>query len=265
MKKSLIVIALVLLMIVPIFAETVTSGKGTVAEGAEAGTAATLTASGNQETKVNVTLELTPRYAFGVTGGSSSSTVEGTYAQKFTSYGENGEKIVAVAPSDTSKKAGTDYYLYDTLPRVTVISMVADEENMIIKEPANNNYFISYWFFENNTQNVKLNVSLSGDLTLNEKSKTALTNAGITIEDEKTKIPYQITVETENGEKTITSASGTSVVVVTADITMEIGKVEVADASLKVQPLAGDGNNSIKEKYVGVYESNIILNLTVGA
>ena len=263
MKKSIIVIALALLMVASVFADTVSNTVDSAA--VEKGQSFTSANNKTQTTEVNVSLELSPKYAFGVTGGDSKSTVEGTYAQKFLSYGTDGDKIVAVAPSDDTKTAGSDYYLYDTLDRVTVISMVADEENMVIKEPANNDYYVSYWFFENDTKDVNLTISLSGDLTLTDESKKKITDAGISFDEAKSKIPYQITVAAKDGSKTITSSSNESVVVATADVTMEVGKVQVGDAQLEVQTLGDVAAYSIETKYVGLYKSNIILNLTVGA
>ena len=265
MKKSLIVIALALLMIVPVFAAETDTKVASKA----AGTNTKFTSSDNAEkkTEVNVTIDLNPKYAFGVTGGASTTKDDGTYAATFTSYGEGDKNIiVAVAPEEGT--AGTDYILYDQLKRVTVISMVANEKKMILEAPTTNTYYVSYWFFENNTQNVKLTCSLDGNMKLTEASKTALsTNSGITVTDGDTKaeIPYEITFTSDNTvlKSNATSDAEKTKEIVTAQCKATVGYIEFADVAFTIEPISTA--NSIKDKYVGTYTANIVLNLTVGA
>ena len=261
MKKSLIVIALVLLMIVPVFA-----ASDKVAN-KDAGTNGTFTEADQKTTEVNVTIDLNPKYAFGVTGGAENEKKDGTYAATFESWGKGDEnKIVAVAPEDGT--AGEDYILYDQLERVTVISMVANEAKMILEAPATNTYYVSYWFFENKTQNVKLTCSLDGNMKLTDASKTALsTNSGITVEDGDTKaeIPYEITFTSDNTvlKSNATSDAERTKEIVTAQCKATVGYIEFADVAFTIEPISTA--NSIKDKYVGTYTANIVLNLTVGA
>ena len=245
MKKSLIVIALALLMIVPVFAATVTAGSA-----AKAGDK--LTAAGPQETEVNVSLDLTPKYAFGVTGGNSTDTT--TYVKKFTE-----QNIVANKPADESV---TNYVLYDKVNRVESISMIANLTNMKLEGPDSaNTYYISYWFFENNTDNVKLTAKIDHDLTLKDDDIAKVkNNTAITYDEANAKIPFQVTID---GVTTVlNSTTGNTETVKTATVQSQIGKIEKGDVKITVAPTTVD---TLENKYTGTYIAHIVLNLTVGA
>ena len=254
MKKSLIVIALALLMIVPVFAAETDTKVASKA----AGTNTKFTSSDNAEkkTEVNVTIDLNPKYAFGVTGGASTTKDDGTYAATFTSYGEGDKNIiVAVAPEEGT--AGTDYILYDQLKRVTVISMVANEKKMILEAPTTNTYYVSYWFFENDKDNLSLTMKLDGDMILQNAT-------GVHSVEANKKIPYQVTVN-GNIYKSNESdeAARTATIVTKADIQTQIGAKQEGNVAITIAPLTG--SESIKDKYAGTYISHIVLTLAVGA
>ncbi len=242
MKKSLIVIALIVLMIVPVFAETVTSGSAKTGE--------KLTASEAQKTEVEVSLDLTPRYAFGVTGG---KTGEADYVKLFKD-----QKIVAV--DDTSS---TEDVLYTDLNRVTKITMTANLDAMKLEGPASGyTYYISYWFYENNTEKVSLVASLDGDLTLTEEGKSAANkNMGNEYDEKNTVIPYQVTFD----NKTLNSTDKNSETVVPVKVQSQIGAVEQNDIEITVAPITTNNKDTLKDKYAGTYKSNIVLQINVGA
>ena len=245
MKKSIIVIALALLMILPVFAATVTAGGA-------AKTGDKLSAAGPQETEVNVSLDLTPKYAFGVTGGNSSDTT--TYVKKFSE-----QNIVANKPADESV---TNYVLYDKVNRVESISMTANLTDMKLEGPASGyTYYISYWFFENNTDNVKLTAKIDHDLTLTDEDIDEVKkNSKITYNDANAKIPFQ--VEIDGVANVLDSTTGNTEEVKTATVQSQIGKIEKGDVEITVGPTSVD---TLEEKYTGTYIAHIVLNLTVGA
>ena len=258
MKKSLIVITIALLMIVPIFADTVDSA--TISNSAKLGGATP--ASDAQKTEVNVTLKLTPKYAFGVTGGEKASKSDAT--KYVMPYGTENYVIYTVKPA--TEETGKTYVDYTSLKRITVISMEADEANMVLKGPDADTYeyYISYWFFENNTENVKLIAKLDGNMILDTTDTTLLSDTT------NSQIPYQVTIGSKGTLKStdvqkdtdgnVTSAP--TVEIHPATVMNKIGQSEAGDEKLTIEPITG--SESIKDKYAGTYKANIILQVTVG-
>ena len=244
MKKSLIVIALALLMIVPVFAQTGLSGSAETGETVEATTT-------GHSTEVNVTLGLTPRYVFGITGGKSG---ENDYVKKFTD-----QDIVAATPADETRAATA--VLYTNVETVDAISLTADFKNMKLKGTAEGyQYYVSYWFCENNSEKVSLEISLDGDLTLEDSYlQAAKTAYGNDFKDANTVIPYQVII----GETTLNSTSKDSATVVeNLKVQSQISGIQQADVAITVEPTTVD---TLEYKYTGTYVAHIILNLKVAA
>ena len=264
MKKSLIVIALALLIIVPVFADdTQDSSSATATPSYTVANTATSAenkgdatqASEVQKTEVNVELKLTPKYAFGVTGGK----INGDETNYVTPYGSENYVIYTVEP--TNKDSGKTYVDYTTLKRISVISMVANEADMVLEGPDSNTYkyYISYWFFENNTESVKLYAWLDGNLTLQNRDKTKQTV------DANCEIPYQVTIALSNGDVILSSKTSSDTnkqKIVEADVQNYIGATQEGDVAITLAPL--ENEESIADKYVGTYKSNIVLQVLVG-
>ena len=245
MKKSLIVIALALLMIVPVFADDVLVEYGAASKAGEK-----LASSKAQETEVNVTLDLTPRYAFGVTGGKTGDT---SYITKFAD-----QNIVAAVPADST----ATYVLYDKVKRVEKISLTADYTTMKLKGTETGyEYYISYWFCENNYDKVALVASIDHDLELDEsgvaKAKSVLNVTSLV--EENTKIPFQVAIE-DGKNSVLNSTEKNQVTIVEPDVQTQIAAVEKGDVKITVGPTTTD---TLENKYTGTYTAHIILQVVV--
>ena len=247
MKKSLIVIALALLMLVPVFAEEVKTPTTTTATTEAPGVGKSLADNYKEtdNTQVYVQLELNPTYVFGITGGKAG---DDSYVPQYN----DALNIVAVEPS-----SGT-YTLYTEVKEVEVIAMNKNYKDMILEGPGDGyTYYVSYWFFENDKENLSLTMKLDGDMILQNAT------ASQTDEDNK-KIPYQVTVNsTTLKSNATTDAERTATIVTEADVKNQIGAEEEGNVAIIIAPL--EGKTSIKDKYAGTYISHIVLTLAVGA
>jgi hypothetical protein len=247
MKKSLIVIALVLLMIVPVFAEDVRTPSTTSATTEAPGLGKSLADNYKEtdDTQVYVQLELNPTYVFGITGGKTND-------QSYVPQYDDTLNIVAVAPSTGS------YTLYTDVKEVEVIAMTKNYNDMKLEGPGDDyTYYVSYWFFENDKDNLSLTMKLDGDMILQNATSAH------TVEANK-KIPYQVTVNSATLKSNAAEESDRTATIVTkADIQTQIGAEQEGNVAITIAPLSG--SESIKDKYAGTYISHIVLTLAVGA
>ena len=249
MKKSIIVLALALLMVGSVFADSTANKTSTATKT----TAEPITASAkdvkdttttplkdltnkSEDTKVYVDLKLYPIY----------------YA--------------AITQSDVSSKLSKETdFTQDTYKHVTAIDLGVDLDNYTIEGTTSGSYYLSYFFYEN-TETVKLTVRLSGDLTTKDNrtatDKTKNPNAKFTI-------PYKVDI-TKSATETVTLVSSSNTIgnteytvklsedITTKPSTMVLGSYEKASYELNITPLVTDMTNNI----AGLYESTITLALT---
>ena len=247
MKKSLIVIALALLMIVPVFAEDVRTPATTAAttEAPGLGKSIADNYSKTDDTQVYVQLELNPTYVFGITGGKMND-------QSYVPQYDDDLNIVAVAPTSGN------YKLYTEVQEVEVIEMKKNYNDMKLEGPGDDyTYYVSYWFFENDKDNLSLTMKLDGDMILQNAT-------GVHSVEANKKIPYQVTVNGniyKSNESDETARTAT--IVTKADIQTQIGAEQEGNVEITIAPLTG--SESIKDKYAGTYISHIVLTLAVGA
>ncbi len=248
MKKSLIVIALALLMIIPVFAASETGSNNAKVVYAEKANDTPLTTAGDTEkTDVKVTLNLYPKYVFGISS----------------------EKYVSANITIDSTESGKTYY--ENLPAVTEINMTNDETKLEVGSPSDT-YYISYWFRDYN-QNCTLSCAIDQDLWLQENNKNYSAADGDSASNYT--IKYQATITPEAAVKdeknayaisaanTIyspgNSGSSTSVDVVECDATKLLGQVVCGNLKIVLAPV--DGDKSTANKYVGSYLSHLVLTL----
>ena len=236
MKKSIIVIALALLMLVPVFADT-TTGSTTPAT-ATTNNKTSLSngelplsnsiAKGNNTTKteVGVTLKLNPIYYTAIT-----------------------DIDVTTSPNviDRTNYSNEKYNNTDK------ITMDIDDENWVLNEKSG--YYLSYFFYQN-TQDVTLNVKIDQDLTT---TSTGTTADGKTA---KTTIQYKATFKTGTNA-TVVIHSNTANGVTNYDIAKRSGS-NMVDNSISnsfSMTLAPEADQNIKNNVGGYYTSTITLTL----
>ncbi len=251
MKKSLIVIALALLMLVPVFADTKTGSNGAEVVYSNTANDTPLTATGDTEsTDVKITLNLYPKYVFGI------STTKYESAK------------ITIDKTETGKT------YYEDLPAVSEIVMTNDETKLEVGSPSGT-YYISYWF-RDYTQNCSLSCSIDQDLWLQDGGKN-YESQGEDIKSNYT-IKYQATITPEaavTGEKnayaldsakTIYSPGNentTNTTVVNCNATKLLGQVVCGNLKIELAPV--DSDKSTANKYVGSYLSHIVLTLKANA
>ncbi len=252
MKKSLIVIALALLMIVPVFAASETRTENAKVVYAENANDTPLTTTGDTEkTDVKVTLNLYPKYVFGISN------------EKYVSAN------ITIDSTETSKT------YYEKLPAVTEINMTNDETKLEVGSPSDT-YYISYWFRDYN-QDCTLSCAIDQDLWLQEDDGNYTAVEGD--EDSNYKIKYKATITPEGAVENEKSAyaidaantiyspgnsgSSTSVAVVKCAATKLLGQVVCGNLKIVLAPV--DGDKSTANKYVGSYLSHLVLTLKSNA
>ena len=239
MKKTLILIALALLIMVPVFADpTPTYGKVVEAEGT---TPSISGVEGNSiDTKVSVKLSLSPKYVFGITDSS----------HKFVSSGESGTVLT------TKKTPASGETKYTEAPVVDEIAMSVDPDDIVLLPTAGATYYVSYWFFECN-ETVKLYIKNNGAMEYQGDTEGLETDSYINF------IDFQAAVTTaESTTITVTSNgidSGNEKLLVTSTITKVLGNVEQGNLQIVMQPVAG--KESLVKNIVGNYESSVTLTL----
>lgn len=246
MKNTMILIALALLLIVPVFAD----GNATVVAANET-TKNTLIVKGvatgttlDAKTDVKITLNLYPKYVFSVT----------KEADKYI------KANITIDPYETSKT------YYENLKHEDEILMTNDEVKFEVKPPTDT-YYVSYWFWEYN-EKVTLTVAIDDDMELQDKGE------GTTYIEGKDKIRYQakLTADTDAEAKTgdvytifsnpTVDSSGGSKSVVIASVTAPTTQLASCYCgNFKLELSAVDADKSTAGKYQGTYLSHITLTL----
>jgi len=240
MKKTIILIALALLLIVPVFADP-TYGKVITASG-ETPSISGVTEN-NIDTKVTIKLSLHPKYVIGITDSS----------HKFVSKGETGTYLTTkTTPSSGETK-------YTEAPVVDEIAMSADADNIVLLPTASAKYYVSYWFFECN-ETVKLYIKNNGAMEY-QGTVTGLDSGAY-----KDYIDFQATVKKEDNTSVSVASNGkkptgasTEQLLKTGTVTQVLGNVEQGNLEIVMEPVSG--KESLVKNIVGNYESSVTLTL----
>ena len=240
MKKTIILIALALLLIVPVFADP-TYGKVITATG-ETPSISGVTEN-NIDTKVTIKLSLHPKYVIGITDSS----------HKFVSEGETG----TILTTKTSPSSGETKYT--EAPVVDEIAMSADADNIVLLPTASATYYVSYWFFECN-ETVKLYIKNNGAMEYQGNV------TGLGSDAYKDYIDFQAKVKTGESSTVIAESNGkgttgasSDMLLVTSTITQVLGNVEQGNLEIVMEPVSG--KESLVKNIVGNYESSVTLTL----
>ena len=240
MKKSIIVIALALLMLVPVFA----GSANQVAVDTKSNNTAqpvgnsTPLASSNKKTTttdVAVTLNLYPVY----------------YA--------------AITEIDVNDNANQITHLnYDsaTFKNTSVITMTVDKDNYVLNDKSG--FYVSYFFYEN-TEDVTLTVSIDSDLTTTAEGTTADgKTAKQTIEYKATFSGVTIGVNDDGTAKSLVIHSNSENGTTSYKIAKKQATKMVADSTSKSLAfvLSPEDGQTIKNNVAGYYKSTITLKLT---
>ena len=240
MKKTIILIALALLLIVPVFADP-TYGKVITAIGETPSISGV--AENNIDTKVTIKLSLHPKYVIGITDSS----------HKFVSEGETGTHLTTkTSPSSGETK-------YTEAPVVDEIAMSADANNIVLLPTASATYYVSYWFFECN-ETVKLYIKNNGAMEYQG------TVTGLGSDAYKDYIDFQATVKKEDNTSVSVASNGkkpagasTEQLLKTGTVTQVLGNVEQGNLEIVMEPVSG--KESLVKNIVGNYESSVTLTL----
>jgi len=245
MKKTIILIALALLLIVPVFAATATVVAATEATKNSLIVKSTATGTSlNTNTDVKITLNLYPKYVFSVT-------------KEADKYVKNN---ITIDSSDTSKT------YYKNLKHEDEIFMTNDETKFEVKPPTDT-YYVSYWFWEYN-ERVTLTVAIDDDMLLQDKDESTTYITG------KDKIRYQAKLTADTGAEakavdtytiysnpTIDTSGGTKSVVIASVTTPTTQLASCYCGNFKLELSAVDADKSTAGKYQGTYLSHITLTL----
>ena len=258
MKKSLIVIALVFLMIVPVFATVSNDNLTTVTGTSTLNSLAEPLSDGakTNSTTVQFTLLLNPKYVFGIT------------TDPF---------VKANILADITKTKTSNQKYYTELTGVDTIDIPTDIDALTFSSPEGT-YYISYWF-KDCTENCTLTASIDKHLTLQNGNADADYN--VETEEDTYTVKYQAKIEAVSAtagdsadfeEVTIKSPSKNAA---STEASTEIkkftktdllGKVECGNLKITIGPVSGTtGSDSIANKKAGKYVSHIILTLTADA
>ena len=247
MKKSIIVLALALLMVGSVFADTKTEARtpavstaivdtkdadGEVqAVGTSTPLASATDAKKKADTSVFVNLELTPIYYTAITSKDVSSTI---------------------TKDNYDDATGDNLHVQD-------IKLNVDKDKLrllVTNEAPVQTYYVSYFFYEN-TENVKLTATLSGNLTT-----TADVGTGDTDSSKYSKeIKYTATIGTDVLNSDGSGTNGKTKAIATVPSTRVLGKATKASLQLIIAP-ANVADNNIANNVAGYYESTITLNLS---
>ena len=257
MKKSLIVIALALLMLVPVFADVATASEtsngAAYVQATSANATPVTTAGSEQKTDVKITLNLFPKYYFAIS------------TEKYT------DMDITIDPSETSKR------YYENLGGVDEIAMTNDETKLEVGSPKGT-YYVSYWFRDYN-QSCTLSVAIDQDLTLQTTgangSTTNYTPADGETADQYT-IKYFATLTPQEGgtgyeygtttsisSPGISGTNASSIIVARCAATKALGQVLCGDLKIVLSPYSLD--KSTANKFAGNYLSHIVLTLKANA
>ena len=253
MKKSLIVIALAVLMLVPVFATTGTKGAE-VLTGTENQKDVVDTTDGNTKvTDVTLQLKLYPKYVFAI----SSSL-----------YDADNISII-------KNESGKTYY--EDLPGINEIKMDYDEDKLVVSSPSGT-YYISYWF-RDYTQSCTLSVDIDQDLLLQDSAVTGTWSktdkkytGGSESDSSKFTIKYKVEITPEStgsgyipkNAVTIYSPGNTESTnaadVASCTATSLLGQVTCGNLKIVLTPTDSE-TNTTANKYQGNYLSHLTLTL----
>ena len=246
MKKSIIVLALALLMVGSVFAAKTTvadPAKSTAivdtkdadgkAQAVGTGTPLASASTKKDDTTVFVNLDLTPIYYTAITSKDISGTITKDNYDDETGDNLHVQDIMLNVDKDRLRLLGTN-------------------------ETPVQNYYVSYFFYEN-TENVKLNVSLSGNLTTTADVGASDTDAS----NYSKEIKYIAVIGTDEVTKLYSSgAEGKVKAADVADVksTRVLGKSVAKSLTLAIIP-ENQADNNIANNVAGYYESTITLSL----
>ena len=241
MKKSIIVIALALLMIVPVFAGDANPVRITSKNDALASGETPLASSSKKTTTTDVTLSLTlkPIYYTAITTKDVTATT---------------------TPAITKEN-----YTESVYNNVAQISMTINEENWTLN--SNSSYYLSYFFYQN-SEDVTLNVAIDNDLTTTATGTTYDDDADGKGHKGKNTIAYSasfVTGKDDNGKdiKTTIYSNTENSKVNNVDIVSRKGSRQMDNKisesyKMTIAPLDGE---DLKSNIAGYYKSTITLSL----
>ena len=234
MKKSIIVLALALLMVGSVFAET---KAATIVVPGDNQTVASMTTGNTESTNVKVSLKLSPKYVFGITDDSSKFDVQ--------------------IPTTKTQDLKTGEVLYKNIKVLDEIPMEADLDNLVLKTTTTS-YYVSYWFSECN-ENLALYAKIDSPLIYQKGENETVAS------DKVDYIQYKATITTSGTDtisldsgkvKTSGSAEEKLVVATTTDV---LGKVQSGNMKVVLGPVGTTG--SLANNIIGTYLSTITLTL----
>ncbi len=178
MKKTIILIALALLLIVPVFAATnaLTVIAGTADATPLTDTGASTSSSSPKDTTVKIKLEQWPKYLLAIT----TTDYDGT----------------------TNTITNTTY---DNVRHFEEIPMTVDKDTWTLDQ-LSGQYYVTYFAYENN-QNVEYTIKLNGNMKL--KDTTTATSSATTSSGKQDEIRYQMTIAGISG----TGSTGSGVTI----------------------------------------------------
>lgn len=241
MKKTMILIALALLLIVPLFADNTTYGKVIEAIG-DTPTISDVT-DNFINTKVTIKLSLHPKYVIGITDAS----------HKFVSEGTGTILTTKTTPDSGETK-------YKEAPVVDEIAMSADPNNIVLLPTDAEKYYVSYWFFECN-ETVNLYIKNNGAMEYQGTVTGLDGSAYVDYIDFQAKVKTgdTTTVIAESNGKASQSGASTDMLLVTSTTTQVLGNVEQGNLEIVMEPVTG--KESLVKNIVGNYESSVTLTL----
>ncbi len=248
MKKTIILIALALLLIVPVFAGTPLT-KVEDANGKTLDTTGVFTNSSAdpKDTTVKIELKQFPIYMVAITNAA---------------YSTSGSKISHYTESGATK--------YNAVAHVTDIEMEVDNNTWTLKDKTG--YYVTYYAYENN-QNVEYIIKLNGNMVLTSDVTVPSTDTENPQYSNKQKeIRYIMCIAgikgdgTEDASSTVTlysdgSSDNTTIVRKVAS-TLLIGKSEYKSYALTLKAYTKDNKtDTVQYNIVGKYEGTVTLTI----
>ena len=239
MKKSIIVLALALLMVGSVFAAPLTyvesEANGTTLKDKTVSTSAT---TEPKDTTVQINLKQYPKYMTAIT----TTPYDASSADK------------------TITKDNYTLVVHENL-----IKMDVDTNSWKLVPTAENAYYVTYFVYEN-TVDVDFSVKMNGNLKLTDTTKTA-TSTETTSSKNQTEVRYQMVIKGVGANGADVTLSSTKVaesdittaVIKTVEDTNLIGKSECNSYAFQ---LKGYGTDTVQYNVAGLYEATITLSIT---
>ncbi len=238
MKKSIIVLALALLMVTSVFASPLTyveeEANGKALKGKTVSTSDT---TDLKDTKVQINLKQYPKYMTAIT----TTPYDGS------------------TPEKTITKDN-----YTLVTHENLIEMDVDTNSWKLVPTAENAYYVTYFVYEN-TVDVDFSVKMNGNLKLVDTT-TATSEVDPSSKNQK-EVRYQMVIKgvgTSGADVTLSSTKVaetdiTSTVIKTVEDTNLIGKSECNSYAFQ---LKGYGTDTVQYNIAGLYEATITLSIT---